>query len=64
MFTDLFANRSTVVPVGEDQKQHIELARSIAETFNRMYGEIFPLPTPSIGKSIPTQPLRRTSSPS
>jgi tryptophanyl-tRNA synthetase len=36
--------RATHVPVGEDQKQHLELARDIAETFNRTFGSIFPLP--------------------
>jgi tryptophanyl-tRNA synthetase len=36
------------VPVGEDQKQHIELARNIAQRFNSLFGEVFVLPTPSI----------------
>ena len=36
--------RATHVPVGEDQKQHIELARDIADTFNRQFRKTFPLP--------------------
>lgn len=36
--------RATHVPVGEDQKQHLELARDIADIFNRRYKRIFPLP--------------------
>ena len=36
------------VPVGEDQKQHVELARDIAQRFNSLYGETFKLPEPAI----------------
>jgi tryptophanyl-tRNA synthetase len=46
---DILAYRATHVPVGEDQKQHIELSRDIAGAFNRKYGtEFFPLPEPMI----------------
>ena len=46
---DILAYRATHVPVGEDQKQHIELSRDIASAFNRKYGtEFFPLPEPMI----------------
>ncbi len=38
------------VPVGEDQKQHVELARDIAQRFNNLYGETFKLPAPVIPK--------------
>lgn len=38
------------VPVGEDQKQHIELTRDIALRFNNIYGEVFTVPQPLIGK--------------
>ena len=38
------------VPVGEDQRQHIELARDIAERFNRIYGETFVVPQPAISE--------------
>lgn len=44
-------DRSTLVPVGEDQLQHLELTRDIIESFNRQHGEIFPLPEISIGES-------------
>jgi tryptophanyl-tRNA synthetase len=41
---DILVYKATYVPVGDDQKQHIELARDIAHRFNRLYGECFPLP--------------------
>jgi tryptophanyl-tRNA synthetase len=44
MAADILIYRSHVVPVGEDQIQHIEMTRDMAEKFNRAYGEIFPLP--------------------
>ncbi len=47
---DILAYKATHVPVGEDQKQHLELARDIATKFNTDYGvELFPLPEPVIG---------------
>jgi tryptophanyl-tRNA synthetase len=46
---DILAYRATHVPVGEDQKQHLELSRDIAGAFNRKYDtEFFPLPEPMI----------------
>lgn len=48
---DILIYKATHVPVGEDQKQHIELARDIAGAFNRAYKtEFFPLPEPVIQK--------------
>lgn len=44
MAADILLYGTNIVPVGEDQKQHIELARDIAERFNSTYGEIFTLP--------------------
>ncbi|MBT4848854.1 MAG: tryptophan--tRNA ligase, partial [Alphaproteobacteria bacterium] len=45
MAADILAYKATHVPVGEDQKQHLELTRDIAAAFNSMYGaDIFPLP--------------------
>ncbi|KAF7791059.1 hypothetical protein EIP86_002019 [Pleurotus ostreatoroseus] len=41
---DILLYKATHVPVGEDQKQHLELARDIAETFNRTFNSLFPLP--------------------
>jgi tryptophanyl-tRNA synthetase len=49
MAADVLAYRATHVPVGEDQKQHLELMRDIAGAFNRRYGvDFFPLPEPLI----------------
>jgi tryptophanyl-tRNA synthetase len=49
MAADILAYRATHVPVGEDQKQHLELSRDIASAFNRRYEtEFFPLPEPLI----------------
>ncbi len=46
---DILAYKATHVPVGEDQKQHLELARDIAAKFNHDFGvEVFPLPDPVI----------------
>lgn len=47
---DILLYDAQEVPVGEDQKQHIELARNIAGRFNHMYGETFVLPEPVIPK--------------
>ena len=49
MAADILAYKATHVPVGEDQKQHLELTRDIAAAFNSMFGsEFFPLPEPQI----------------
>jgi len=44
MAADILAYDATVVPVGEDQVQHIEVCRDLAGTFNHLYGEVFTLP--------------------
>src|SRR5262245_38742574 len=44
MASDILIYRSHVVPVGQDQVQHIEMTQDIAGKFNRAYGEIFPIP--------------------
>jgi tryptophanyl-tRNA synthetase len=41
---DILLYRAERVPVGEDQRQHLELARRLAERFNRRYGRLFPIP--------------------
>jgi tryptophanyl-tRNA synthetase len=52
MAADILAYRATHVPVGEDQKQHLELTRDIATAFNSMFdSEFFPLPEPQIQKT-------------
>lgn len=49
MAADILLYKTTHVPVGEDQKQHLELARDLAGLFNRTYGQdVFPLPEPEI----------------
>lgn len=49
MTADILLYNSDIVPVGSDQKQHVEFARDIAGYFNNTYGEIFKLPEPVIG---------------
>jgi len=51
MAADILLYNTTHVPVGEDQKQHVELARDVAERFNFRYGETFILPRPVIAKN-------------
>lgn len=48
MAADILLYHTTHVPVGEDQKQHVELCRDIATRFNNLYGKIFTLPEPVI----------------
>jgi tryptophanyl-tRNA synthetase len=50
MAADILMFKSTKVPVGQDQKQHVEMARDIAQRFNHHYGETFVLPEPVIGE--------------
>ncbi len=50
MAADILLYQTDEVPVGEDQKQHIELTRDLAEKFNSKFGETFKLPIPVIGK--------------
>ena len=45
MAADILLYDTDEVPVGEDQKQHVELARDIAERFNRLYGDLFVMPS-------------------
>ena len=47
---DILLYQTNLVPVGEDQRQHIELARDIANRFNGVYGDVFTLPEASIPK--------------
>ena len=50
MAADILLYDADYVPVGEDQKQHVEIARDIAERFNSRYGKTFNLPEPLIAK--------------
>lgn len=50
MAADILLYQPDFVPVGEDQKQHVELTRDIAKRFNGVYGDVFRIPEPYIGK--------------
>ena len=50
MASDILLYKSDIVPVGVDQKQHVEIARDIANRFNGIYGDVFTLPEPYIPK--------------
>ena len=52
---DILIHRVHAVPVGDDQAQHLELTRDVAERFNGRFGEVFPIPeriTPEIGARV------------
>ena len=48
MAADILLHRANLVPVGEDQKQHLEMTRDLAQRFNNRYGTVFPIPDPLI----------------
>lgn len=50
MAADILAYNADLVPVGVDQKQHLELARNIAQRFNQRYGDFFTVPEPYIAE--------------
>ncbi|MGA8598229.1 MAG: tryptophan--tRNA ligase, partial [Bryobacteraceae bacterium] len=55
MTADILIYQANIVPVGEDQSQHLELARDIAQRFNSLYGETFNIPEtrlPAVGARI------------
>ena len=56
MAADILINQSEVIPVGKDQKQHVEMARDIAIKFNNTFGETFVIPEPEIPKDIAVIP--------
>lgn len=56
MAADILMYQSHFVPVGKDQKQHIEIARDLAEKFNHYYGETFVLPEPLILAEVESVP--------
>lgn len=51
MAADILLFQSDVVPVGIDQKQHLEITRDIAQRFNSIYGDVFTIPEAYIGKA-------------
>jgi tryptophanyl-tRNA synthetase len=56
MAADILLYEPDIVPVGADQKQHVEFARDTAEKFNRLYGETFKLPEARIPETVATIP--------
>ena len=56
MAADILAVQATVVPVGKDQKQHLEVARDIALKFNHAYGEVFTVPDAMIAEEVAVIP--------
>ena len=50
MAADILLYQADLVPVGEDQKQHVEITRDIAARFNGVYGDVFKMPEPFIPK--------------
>ena len=54
MAADILLYQSEKVPVGQDQQQHLEIARDIAIRFNHLFGETFVIPEPEINPNIPT----------
>ncbi|RHW43217.1 tryptophan--tRNA ligase [Neobacillus notoginsengisoli] len=66
MVADILLYNTDLVPVGDDQKQHLELTRDLAERFNNRYGEIFTIPEvriPKVGARIMSlqEPLKKMS---
>lgn len=70
MAADILLYKTNLVPVGEDQKQHLEIARDLAIRFNNIYGEIFAIPEiylPKVGARImslqePTKKMSKSDS--
>ncbi len=56
MAADILLYQAHVVPVGKDQKQHLEVSRDIAERFNYLYGDTFVLPEPRIDPNVAVVP--------
>ena len=56
MAADILAYQSNLVPVGRDQKQHVEVTRDIAIKFNNQFGEVFTIPEPSIAETVAVVP--------
>ena len=56
MAADILINQADIVPVGQDQKQHLEMARDIAIKFNNTFGDVFKIPEPEIPKEIAVIP--------
>ena len=53
MAADILLYQPDFVPVGEDQKQHCELTRDVAQRFNNIYGDVFKIPEPISPRPAP-----------
>ncbi len=56
MAADILGIQSDVVPVGQDQKQHVEVTRDIAIKFNQKFGDVFKIPEPAIRRTVAVVP--------
>jgi tryptophanyl-tRNA synthetase len=56
MAADILLYQADLVPVGQDQKQHLEITRDIAGTFNHLFGPTFTVPEPGIDENLATVP--------
>ena len=56
MAADILLYQAEIVPVGKDQKQHLEVARDIGMRFNHVFGETFVIPEPAIEENVATVP--------
>jgi tryptophanyl-tRNA synthetase len=56
MAADILLYQADIVPVGKDQKQHLEVARDIGMRFNHVFGETFIIPEPAIEENVATVP--------
>lgn len=56
MAADILSIEASIVPVGKDQKQHVEVTRDLAIKFNNLYGEVFYLPNPLINDHVASIP--------
>ncbi len=56
MTADIILYQSNIIPVGQDQKQHVEVARDVAQRFNHTYGDTFVLPEPEISEELAVIP--------
>ena len=66
MASDILLYQTNIVPVGVDQKQHVEICRDIAQRFNSIYGDVFQIPEPYIPKATAkimslTEPTKKMS---
>ena len=56
MAADILSIEASIVPVGKDQKQHVEVTRDLAAKFNNIFGEVFRLPNPLINNRVSSIP--------